>query len=264
MRANLAARDGEDLAPMPLDDVPYELAPVLGAFNDLLDKVQAGARARHDFLADMAHQLRTPLAGLRLQLEWLAARHGGDPETADSIRLMRLANERMIRQTNQLLALARATADGAARSKREPLDLAQLVQETVQYFVTEADRRGLDIGFDLASAPLVGDAFLLRDLVDNLVDNAVRYTPAGGTVTVRTLREGGSALLVVEDSGPGIPPDKRALVFNRFVRLDDKTPGSGLGLAVVRDIALAHRASVELADMPGGQGIRFTVRFPAP
>jgi two-component system sensor histidine kinase TctE len=263
-RANLAARDGEDLAPMPLDDVPYELAPVLGAFNDLLDKVQAGARARHDFLADMAHQLRTPLAGLRLQLEWLAARHGGDPETADSIRLMRLANERMIRQTNQLLALARATDDGAARSKREPLDLAQLVQETVQYFVTEADRRGLDIGFDLASAPLVGDAFLLRDLVDNLVDNAVRYTPAGGTVTVRTLREGGSALLVVEDSGPGIPPDKRALVFNRFVRLDDKTPGSGLGLAVVRDIALAHRASVELADMPGGQGIRFTVRFPAP
>jgi two-component system sensor histidine kinase TctE len=226
--------------------------------------VQAGARARHDFLADMAHQLRTPLAGLRLQLEWLAARHGGDPETADSIRLMRLANERMIRQTNQLLALARATDDGAARSKREPLDLAQLVQETVQYFVTEADRRGLDIGFDLASAPLVGDAFLLRDLVDNLVDNAVRYTPAGGTVTVRTLREGGSALLVVEDSGPGIPPDKRALVFNRFVRLDDKTPGSGLGLAVVRDIALAHRASVELADMPGGQGIRFTVRFPAP
>jgi two-component system sensor histidine kinase TctE len=263
MRANLAGRDGEDLAPMSLDDVPYELAPVLGAFNELLDKVQAGARVRHDFLADMAHQLRTPLAGLKLQLEWLAARHGGDAETADSIRLMRIANERMIRQTNQLLALARATPDGAAPSRREPLDLAQLVQETVQYFVTEADRKGLDIGFDLARAPLAGDAFLLRDLVDNLVDNAVRYTPAGGTVTVRTQRVGGEALLVVEDSGPGIAPDKRALVFNRFVRLDDKTPGSGLGLAVVRDIAHAHRATVELVDMPGGQGIRFRVRFPA-
>jgi two-component system sensor histidine kinase TctE len=176
---------------------------------------------------------------------------------------MRIANERMIRQTNQLLALARATPDGAATSRREPLDLEQLVQETVQYFVTEADRKGLDLGFDLARAPLAGDAFLLRDLVDNLVDNAVRYTPAGGTVTVRTLREGGEVLLVVEDSGPGIAPDKRALVFNRFVRLDDKTPGSGLGLAVVRDIAHAHRGQVELADMPGGQGIRFTVRFPA-
>jgi two-component system sensor histidine kinase TctE len=263
MRANLAGRDGEDLAPMALDDVPYELAPVLGAFNELLDKVQAGARVRHDFLADMAHQLRTPLAGLKLQLEWMGTRHGGDPETADSIRLMKLANERMIRQTNQLLALARATPDGAARSRREQLDLAQLVQETVQYFVTAADRKGLDIGFDLAHAPLPGDAFLLRDLIDNLVDNAVRYTPTGGTVTVRTLRDGESALLVVEDSGPGIPPDKRALVFNRFVRLDDKTPGSGLGLAVVRDIAHAHKASIELADMPEGRGIRFTVRFAA-
>jgi two-component system sensor histidine kinase TctE len=263
MRANLAGRDGEDLAPMVLDDVPYELAPVLGAFNELLDKVQAGARVRHDFLADMAHQLRTPLAGLKLQLEWMGTRHGGDPETADSIGLMKLANERMIRQTNQLLALARATPDGAARSRREQLDLAQLVQETVQYFVTAADRKGLDIGFDLAHAPLPGDAFLLRDLIDNLVDNAVRYTPAGGTVTVRTLREGESSLLMVEDSGPGIALEKRALVFSRFVRLDDKTPGSGLGLAVVRDIALAHKASIELADMPDGRGIRVTVKFPA-
>jgi two-component system sensor histidine kinase TctE len=263
IRANLAARDGEDLAPVAAGEVPYELAPVLDAFNDLLDKVQSGAKARHDFLADMAHQLRTPLAGLKLQLEWLGARHGADPETADSIRLMRLANERMIRQTNQLLALARATPDGAAKRRFEPLDLALPVQECVQYFVTEADRKDLDIGFDLAAAPVCGDAFLLRDLVDNLVDNAVRYTPPGGSVTVRCRREGGHALLQVEDSGPGIPLDKRALVFNRFVRLDDKSPGSGLGLAVVRDIALAHRAVIELDDMPGDAGIRFTVRFPA-
>jgi two-component system sensor histidine kinase TctE len=263
MRANLAAREGEDLAPMALADVPYELAPVLGAFNELLDRLQAGAKGRHDFLADMAHQLRTPLAGLKLQLEWLDVRHGSDPDTAGSIRLMRLALERMIRQTNQLLALARATPDGPATIRPEPLDLAQLVQETVQYFVTEADRKGLDIGFDIEPAPLLGDAFLLRDLIDNLVDNAVRYTPAGGMVTVRCRCEGANSLLEVEDSGPGIPPEKRALVFNRFVRLDDKSPGSGLGLAVVRDIALAHKASIELADMPDGPGIRFRLRFPA-
>jgi two-component system sensor histidine kinase TctE len=262
MRANLAGRDGDDLAPVAADDVPYELAPVVGAFNELLDKVQAGARARHDFLADMAHQLRTPLAGIKLQLEWIAARHGADPDTAASIGLMRLANERMIRQTNQLLALARATPGAAARLRLEPLDLAQLVQESVQYFVVEADKKGLDIGFDLACARSAGDAFLLRDLVDNLVDNAIRYTPAGGSVTVRCRRDGGHVVLEVEDSGPGIPLEKRALVFNRFVRLDDKSPGSGLGLAVVRDIALAHRAAIELDDLPGGPGIRFTVRFP--
>ncbi|TFW33142.1 sensor histidine kinase [Massilia horti] len=263
-RANLAARDGEDLTPVQLDDVPHELVPVVGAFNELLDKVQAGAQARHDFLADMAHQLRTPLAGMLVQLEWLAARHAGDPETAGSLNLMRVANERMIRQTNQLLALARATPGGVAQARLETVDLAQLVQESVQYFVGEADKKGQDLGFDLERALVAGNPFLLRDLIDNLIDNALRYTPAGGTVTVRCGSGGEGAWLIVEDSGPGIPLEKRALVFNRFVRLDDKVPGSGLGLAVVRDIALAHRARIELSDMPQGRGLRFAVRFPLP
>lgn len=263
MRANLNGREAGDFAPLAQDEVPYELAPVVSAFNDLLGKVQDVSKAQQDFLADMAHQLRTPLAGLKLQLEWLGERHAGDPETADSVRLMRVANERMIRQTNQLLALARATPAGIGKARLEVLDLAGLVEESVQYFVGEAAKKGLDIGFDLHAAPVSGDAFRLRDLVDNLVDNAVRYTPPGGTVTVRTGRAGGESLLVVEDSGPGIPPSKRALVFNRFVRLDDKIPGSGLGLAIVRDIALAHRARIELADIPGGAGMRFEVRFPA-
>jgi two-component system, OmpR family, sensor histidine kinase TctE len=263
MRANLNAREGGDLAPIADEDVPYELAPVIGAFNDLLGKVQAGAQAQHDFLANMAHQLRTPLAGLKLQLEWLGARHGDDPETARSVRLMRQANERMIRQTNQLLALARASPAGVTQARLERLDLAALVGESVQLFVDTAAGKGLDIGFELEPAVVAGDAFLLRDLVDNLVDNALRYTPAGGTVTVRCAREQGQPVLVVEDSGPGIAPAKRALVFNRFVRLDETSAGSGLGLAIVRDIAHAHRATIELSDMPGG-GARFTVRFPAP
>jgi two-component system sensor histidine kinase TctE len=263
MRANLNGRDAGDFAPIAQDEVPYELAPVVSAFNDLLGKVQDVSTAQQDFLADMAHQLRTPLAGLKLQLEWLGERHAGDPETAGSLRLMRVANERMIRQTNQLLALARATPAGIGKARLERLDLAALVQGPVQYFVGEAGKKGIDIGFDLHPAPVAGDAFRLRDLIDNLVDNAVRYTPAGGTVTVRTQRMGAEAVLVVEDSGPGIPPSKRALVFNRFVRLDDKLPGSGLGLAIVRDIALAHRARIALADMPDGAGMRFEVRFPA-
>jgi two-component system sensor histidine kinase TctE len=110
---------------------------------------------------------------------------------------------------------------------------------------------------------VAGDAFRLRDLVDNLVDNALRYTPAGGSVTVRTSRANGAAQLVVEDTGPGIPPAQRARVFERFVRLDPGTNGSGLGLAIVRDIAQVHGAQIELGNGPGGLGAVFTVRFPA-
>jgi two-component system sensor histidine kinase TctE len=263
MRADLNGREAGDLAPIAQGDVPYELEPVVSAFNDLLARVQDGAKAQQDFLADMAHQLRTPLAGLKLQLEWLEARYAADKDTADSLQLMRLANDRMIRQTNQLLALARSAPASQGKAHFAPLDLAALVQESVQTFVAQADRKGQDIGFDLAPSPVLGEAFHLRDLIDNVVDNALRYTPAGGAVTVRCRREGGDSVFAVEDSGPGIAPEKRALVFNRFVRLDEKTAGSGLGLAIVRDIAAAHKARIELSSMENGPGLRFEVRFPA-
>lgn len=263
IRAQLAAREPGDLAPIPLASVPYEIAPVVVGFNELLDKVEAGARAQRDFLADMAHQLRTPLAGMQLQLEWLRARHAADPDTGRALGMMELANERMIRQVNQLLALARAR-EGRLDAQHAPLDLAQLIQETIQLFVRQAAAKDIDLGFELAPAPLEGDAFQLRDLVDNLVDNALRYTPPGGRVTVGCARagEGEAILFTVEDSGPGIPAARRAAVFERFVRLDDKTTGSGLGLAIVRDIALAHGATVVLDTAQGG-GTRVTVRFAA-
>ncbi len=261
IRAELAARGPGDLAPISQASVPYEIAPVVTGFNELLDKVEAGARAQRDFLADMAHQLRTPLAGMQLQLEWLHARHAGDPDTVRSLSMMELANERMIRQVNQLLALARAR-EGRPDGQHLPLDLAQLVQETIQFFVGQAAAKDIDLGFELAPAPMNGDAFQLRDLVDNLVDNALRYTPPGGRVTVACALEGNAALFTVEDSGPGIPPARRAAVFERYVRLDDKTTGSGLGLAIVRDIAQAHGAAVTLDDAAGG-GTRVSVRFAA-
>ncbi|MDL2355295.1 MAG: sensor histidine kinase [Pseudomonadota bacterium] len=262
MRSDLNGRDGADLTPIDTD-VPYELAPVVGAFNGLLGKVEAGARAQHDFLADVAHQLRTPLAGVKLQLEWLDARHGSEPDTARSIRLMLLSNARMIRQTNQLLALARAEPSRFEKKRLGTLDLAQLVQDSIQYFVEEAAKKGIDLGFELAPAPIAGDRFLLRDLLDNLVDNALRYTPAGGSVTVSCRRDGTAGVLLVEDSGPGIAPASRERVFERFVRLDDTTSGSGLGLAIVRDIALAHGARVSIDAGKQGQGALVQVRFPA-
>jgi len=260
LRAGLNARDGDDLAPIAAD-VPYELAPLVSSFNGLLDKVGEGAKARQDFLANVAHQLRTPLAGLRTQLEWLGARHA-EPETAQSVKLMLSATERMIRQTNQLLSLARAEPNHFEKTRLEPLALNALVEDAIQSFVDQASLKAIDIGFDLRPVTITGDRFLLRDLIDNLIDNAIRYTPTGGTVTVSCRPDGAGGVLSVEDNGPGIPPAKREQVFSRYVRLDDKTHGSGLGLAIVRDIAAVHGARLAIVDAAGGRGALFSVRFP--
>jgi two-component system sensor histidine kinase TctE len=263
LRARLDARGSHDLAPLDDSGMPRELAPLVAAFNALLGRIDAGARAQDAFRANVAHQLRTPLAGLRLQLEWLATRHQDDPETARAVALLLAANERMIRQANQLLSLERAAPDRLDRARRAPVDLAALVAEAVQPFVEQAARKGIDLGFELAPAIVHGDRYQLRDLVDNLVDNALRYTPQGGVVTVYcgAAREG--VRFAVEDSGPGISPEKRVLVFERFVRLDAHGNGTGLGLAIVRDIAAAHGAAITVDSGAGGRGSLFTVRFPA-
>ena len=263
MRADLNARSGEDFSPIRDEHVPYELIPVVSDLNGLLDRVHAGAKAQHDFLANVAHQLRTPLAGLKFQLEWLGQRHEAESETIYSIKLMLSSTERMIRQTNQLLALARAEPSHFEKGRLLPLELNALVEESIQHFVEEAAKKGIDLGFNLARTVVVGERFMLRDLIDNLIDNAIRYTPQCGTVTVSCIADALSGRLVVEDSGPGIPHDKRESVFERFVRLDEKITGSGLGLAIVRDIALAHGASITLDTRPGRPGCIFSVRFPA-
>lgn len=270
MRSELNARGGADLEPLPDNGVPAELAPVLLAFNGLLDRVRDGARARQDFLANVAHQLRTPLAGLQTQLEWLDQRADSTPEVRHALQLMLLSSERMIRQTNQLLALARAEPSHFENTRLEPLRLDALVEQAIQYFVDQAAKKEIDLGFDLLQTVVTGDRFLLRDLIDNLIDNAIRYTPQGGMVTVRCFRDGGAGMLIVEDDGPGIAPVQRERVFTRFVRLvanangnaNGNADGSGLGLAIVRDIALAHGASIAIESNPAGRGAVFSVRFP--
>jgi len=261
LRAALRVRADDDLAPIAADDVPDELEPVVRALNGLLEKAGTDVRARQQFLANVAHQLRTPLAGLHAQLD-LLARPGSEGESAHAISLMRASTGRMIRQVNQLLALARAEPGQGAREMK-PVALDALVADTVQHFVEQAARKDIDLGFELVPATVRGDPFLLRDLVDNLVDNAIRYTPPHGRVTVGCRRDGSGTVLTVEDSGPGIPPARRADVFSRFVRLDEQTAGTGLGLAIVRDIAASHGATVTVDAGPGGQGACFTVRFPA-
>jgi two-component system sensor histidine kinase TctE len=262
VRAGIQARSADNLEPIMAAEVPLEVAPVVQAFNGLLERVREGARAQQDFLANVAHQLRTPLAGMRTQIELLAAQERA-PQAASSLAMMQASIDRMIRQVNQLLALARAEPGPLRQARMERMALDQLLEESIQHFVEQALRKDIDLGFDLQPTMVNGDRFLLRDLVDNLVDNAIRYTPAKGTVTVSCFPHLGGGMLTVEDSGPGIPPAKRAAVFQRFQRLDEKTTGSGLGLAIVRDIAAVHGASVAIDTPASGQGALFSVYFPA-
>lgn len=264
MQEKLANRPAFDLSPVANVNVPNELGPLLAALNDLLARAQAGTAAKQVFLANVAHQLRTPLAGAKLQLEWLQERYAGDGEAAQATDMILASNERMTRQTNQLLSLARAEPSEFSPTCLKTVSLDELVSRSVQHFVQQADLRGIDLGFDLEPTVVNGDRFLLRDLIDNLVDNAVRYSPAHGVVTVRCWQEPSGAMLVVEDNGPGIAKHDREAVFDRFYRVDDATAGSGLGLAIVRDIVLDHGARIEIRQGNGGVGTEFVVQFPAP
>ncbi len=259
---DLAQRNPDDLSPLPLTMAPDEIAPFIRGMNDLLKRAQDSARTKQDFLANVAHQLRTPLAGFKAQLEWLQSHYRHDSETAYSVSLMMASTERMARQANQLLALARSEPGDFERRRLEKISLDQLVAESVQQFVDEALKKNIDIGFDLHPTIVAGDRFLLRDLIDNLVDNAIRYSPEGSAVTVSCMVIGDQGVLKVEDEGPGIPASETDRVFSRFYRLDQSQPGSGLGLAIVRDIAKDHHAQIQVGPGAGGKGTEFVVRFP--
>ena len=262
MQENLQNRKSDDLSPLQANDAPVELVPFIRAINELLSHVQSSARAKQDFLANVAHQLRTPLAGFKAQLEWLQAQRTTDPEISASVSLMMASTERMVRQANQLLALARSEPSGFERDRLDRLSLDRLVSESVQHFVEEALKKNIDIGFHLQPTFVKGDHFLLRDMVDNLIDNAVRYSPQGGAVTVSCSQVEGYGVLKIEDDGPGIPESEKDKIFSRFYRLDKSQPGSGLGLAIVRDIAKDHEAAIEVRSGSHGRGTVFTVRFP--
>lgn len=262
LQQNLEFRKPDDLSEVPLANAPREVVPFIRAINELLARVQDSARAKQDFLANAAHQLRTPLAGFKAQLEWLQSHHRNDPETAQSTEMMMSSTERMARQANQLLALARSEPGDFERGRLERLSLDALVAESVQNFVEQASKKNIDIGFDLRPTFVNGDRFLLRDLIDNLVDNAIRYSPEHSVVTVSCIQEYGYGVLKVEDDGPGIPDTEKEKVFSRFYRLDQSQPGSGLGLAIVRDIVKDHDALIEVRSGTNGRGTVFIIRFP--
>ena len=262
MQRNLELRRPDDLSALPLNDAPAEVVPFVRAMNDLLERVQDSSRAKQDFLANVAHQLRTPLAGFKAQLEWLQSHYKHDPDTARSMALMVASTDRMARKANQLLALARSEPGDFERKRLEQLSLDQLVAESVQHFVEEALKKNIDIGFDLQPTLVAGDRFLLRDLIDNLVDNAIRYAPEGSAVTISCQMREGAGLLKVEDAGPGIADSEKERIFSRFYRLDHSQSGSGLGLAIVRDIVRDHEAAIRVESGANGKGTVILVLFP--
>lgn len=254
------ARDEQSLEPLPTTGLPDEVAPLVGALNGLLQRLGTSLGAQRAFVSDAAHELRSPLTALKLQMQLLRRAPDEAARTA-AVEALTAGIDRAARLVEQLLTLARAEP-GAPLAAFATLDLAETVRTAIADTVPFAHSRGTAIELNTDAPVWVrGDAATLAVLARNLADNAVRYAPRGSRVEVRVLEEGGAALLRVDDAGPGIPPEERARVFDRFYRhAAGGEAGTGLGLAIVRSIAERHGASVALADSPLG-GLRVDVRF---
>lgn len=272
LERRIRARKADDMSPLDERAVPEEVAPLVSSINDLLSRLKGSLSTQKRFLADAAHQLKTPLAGLRMQAD-LAQRQADAEELKRSLQQIGRASVRATHTVNQLLALARAETSGRSLTTTR-VELVQLVSEAIQESLARALDKRIDLGYEGPEAgqspsTLEGNATLLREMVRNLIDNAINYTPEGGQVTVRLLadRSTGCLMLRVEDTGPGIPQDERERVFQPFYRaLGTNVDGSGLGLAIVAEIAGQHGAEVSL-DSCGHPdpfpGARVTVRFGA-
>ncbi len=261
VRTQLLGRTPSDLHALDESAAPEEIAPAIEALNRLLGQVRDSNQMQQRFLANAAHQLRTPLAGLQMHLE-LLLRRDLSPEVREAIAGMHIATVRASHLANQLLALAKAEARVDDFGRLATVDLYAVADRAVQEWVQRAIARDIDLGFVLMHTPVTGDPVQLGELLDNLLDNALRYTPAGGTVTVRCGFELGQPYLSVEDNGPGIPESAHAKVFERFYRVHD-TPGdgAGLGLAIVKEVVQRHRGALRI-ESPDGQGTRIVIRFP--
>jgi two-component system sensor histidine kinase TctE len=265
LRQRLLGRRPGDLSPIDVREVPEEVAPLIEAFNGVMERLSTTMRAQERFIADAAHQMRTPLAGLRTQLEF-ALRQKDPADLRASLERIRSSVERATRMISQLLSLARSQSE--TPPKFEPVDLNALAREVTQEWVEQALAKRIDLGFEGAPGPAMveGSRLLLHELLNNLVDNAVRYTPPGGRVTARVAVDNSTREVVtveIEDDGVGIGESDRELIFERFYRAaGNEATGTGLGLPIVRSIAAQHRASVQVRPNPAERGSVFTVIFP--
>jgi two-component system sensor histidine kinase TctE len=271
LREDVERRSPRDLDAFDAEASPEEVRPLVQSLNRLFSLVNAQADSQRRFIADAAHQLRTPLAGLQAQVEaWAqAANSASTPSQEGTLRLraeqvnqLRSATRRTSQLANQLLALSRADATMRAQPM-EPVELKAVCESLLEAHLDAATAKRIDLGLDAQPATVRGHEWLLRELLGNLVDNAVKYTPQGGTVTIRCGWRGGQLLLEVEDDGPGVAAPELPRILERFYRVRG-TPGdgSGLGLAIAQEIAHVHQGRLELRPGADGRGLRITLWLP--
>jgi len=262
VRAQIEARSPRELRPLETTAVPTEVRPLVDALNGLFEVLREAARSQRQFVADAAHQLRTPIAGLLGHLELLTQ----DPVARGLTTHLATLHDgvsRVAHSANQLLALARAEPSANLADRFEDIELRSLIARVIERNVDRSVKARLDLGADVEPASVTGSAWLIEDLLGNLLDNALNYTPAGGRVTVRCGGGQSEPYLEVEDDGPGIPEAERGRVRQRFYRLPgSQGHGCGLGLAIVEEISRLHRADVTIDSGACGRGTRIRVQFP--
>jgi two-component system, OmpR family, sensor histidine kinase TctE len=267
LRRAVAGRSHLDLSPIATHQVPGEVRPLVDEVNDLMARLGKTFDFQNRFVADAAHQLKTPVSGLKAQIE-LALRESDPERVQHSLAQLYISADRLSRLVRQLLSLARNEPGALDTVKLQPLDLNAFALELSMEWVPNALKRDIDLGFEGVEQPLTiaADRDRLRELINNLIDNAIRYSQSGGRVTVRTGRTPqGECKLAISDDGPQIPVEERQRIFERFHRLlGTQEDGSGLGLAIVSEIATLHGARIELEeDLIDGVGNTFSVLFPS-
>jgi two-component system OmpR family sensor kinase len=266
VRRQVASRQADDLSPVSEENLPEEVRPLVQELNLLFGRVRHAFDAQKHFVADAAHELRSPLAALKLQVQGLQR---APDDAARTLAVSRLSAgiDRATRLVEQMLALARHEASMAAGAKPETVDLAEVARLAISDAVAAAQARRIDIGVAQsdAGATVSGQPEALRMLLRNLIDNAVKYTPEGGRVDVGLVKRADAVELRVDDSGPGLPEAERARVLDRFYRSGEpQAPGSGLGLAIVKSIADLHGATVTVEKSESLGGLCVRVVFAAP
>ena len=263
-------RSPRDLSAIDEAASPEEVRPLVDSLNRLFGLVNAQAESQRRFVADAAHQLRTPIAGLQAQVEAWAQEASSRPVEGtlalptDQVYKLRNATRRTSQLANQLLALSRADARAMHSQPQQRVDLKALCEDTLESHLDAATARRIDLGLDADPVQLMGHEWLLRELLSNLVDNAVKYTYEGGTVTIRCGRRGGQAFVEVEDDGPGVAQEEMPRILERFYRVQGtRGEGNGLGLAIAEEIARVHHSHLQLQPGAGGRGLKVTLSFPA-
>ncbi|CCD40136.1 Signal transduction histidine kinase [Candidatus Paraburkholderia kirkii UZHbot1] len=240
-------RDPMQLEPLRVERLHTELRPIVEAINQCIARLGLQVAAQRRFIADAAHQLRTPLTLLETQLQFARQHRDMEPSLSETLAAMQRSNRSMVGLTNKLLLLAQAEAADYTQLAKQKVDLAAIAQDVIEDLAMFAQKREIDLGAELAdSAWIIGHEALLSALVYNMAENAIRYTQQGGHVTVAVARDAGRVTLTVTDDGPGIPAEARSRVFEPFYRASADTEGTGLGLAIAKEIVQAHRADIAL------------------